>query len=229
MDKFLKMKIVNNIKVKEKEYEINKIKESFIRQSLGYRVSEYHCSEGIGQSQFYTKLCYEAVRAIDERWDEVKGLAFLVNSQIPSYVSYTGIMERSSGGLAIMNDSNIIKTAIVSSSQEYAYHEIDPMKYLSEFIGKFNRPAGNIDEVIGRIVRGGSSTYLTNNGLKINIPSSCIMAGVSKHRCQADDVTLTDIYMSISSEIMSSRNRTKDLSWFMYKVYMLNSLMEDLL
>lgn len=223
------MNIVNNIKVREKEYEIKSIIDSFISQSLGYRVSEYHCSEGIGQSQSYTKLCYESVKAIDEEWDEVKGLAFLINSQVPSYVSYVGIMERSSGGLVIMNDADIIKTSIVGSRQEYVCHDIDPMRYLSSFKNKFDNTIGNIDEVIGKIVRGGSSVYFTNNGLKINIPSACIMSGVGKHRCQSGNATFLDLYMSISSEIMSSRNRTKDLSWFMYKVYMLNSLMEGVL
>lgn len=222
------MKIVNNIKTKEKEYEINSIVNSFIRQTLGFRVSEYNSFEGIGNSKVTTKLCYEASRAIDNEWDEVRGVAFLINSDNPSYVSYTGIMERSSGGLAIMNDFNIVKTQIVSTSQECVYNSIDPMKYLNDFKNKFDKPVGNIDEVVGKIVRNSSSTYFSNNGLKINIPSARIMLGVAKHRCQSNNDTFADLYMSISSEIMATRNKSKDLSWFMYKIYMLNSLMEDM-
>ena len=217
------MKVVNNINIKGKDYAISKIIESFLRATKinDAEQSVYSNNRMVDGKCVVTKLCYESIYGYDNTFGfkKVEGISFCFNGEHPCCTSYKGLWY--DNAMFIIDSSSIRQFGL--DADEYKPASLDT-KMVEDYIRcERYKQIKDMESFVGRtIIRGMISKIITSSGMKVQIPIESIIKSVWK--LMLSDATNAKFYAELSSHILSSLNKGKDMYCYMYKIFLINML-----
>lgn len=214
-----KMKVVNNINIKGKDYEISKIINSFLfyTNKDNANQSVYINERLIDGKSVTTKLCYESIYDYDNKFGfkKVEGISFCFNGDNPCCISYKGLWYNNA--IFLTNTNSIMQFGLDADGYKPASFDTESVEH---YINVQNeKRISDIEKFIGRtVLRNLSCKVITSSGMKIQIPIDLIIKSIDRFMLM--DFTYGKFYAELSRSILSSRNKGKDMSWYIYKIYL---------
>lgn len=217
------MKVVNNINIKGKDYAISKIINSFLQATNinDAEQSVYTNDKVVDGRCATTKLCYESIYGYDNifGFKKVEGISFCFNGEHPCCTAYKGLWY--DNAMFIIDSSSIRQFGLDADGYNPASLDV---KTVENYIrSERYKRITDMEGFVGRIImRGMMSKIITSSGMKVQIPIESIVK--STWKLMFSNATNAKFYAELSSNILSSRNKGKDMSWYMYKIFLINTL-----
>lgn len=217
--------VYNNVNIKGEKYEIKDIIEDFLEQNKNGESRMFNVDRISSNGDKYPcKLCYESTIKEDDSLERLNGIAFCFGGIKPYYVNYCGVLANRNS-LIINSSSCVTRNLIKKGFSSYNSPVLD-MYAMRKFINSMKTDIDDFDRFIGRVILNNYNNCMIVDNMGVRISHNDLAQSLMEIEPINTKITKLDAYLAVSSKISEKRINGKDMNWFMYKILLLNKIIQ---